>query len=253
METFRRRVRLLKLKTCHRISSLPLKEPYSAHYQALSFYFVATFVTPVSLRPLPLLNTRPPLIGRLTHAWASTANNKGAAVLNQFQSDKPDNEWHDVMSRCHSIKGGATDEAFRRSVFCGILCVLPQSFDGGMLLCFQTTWRTGGRWCWRTNPCGPSAPARRPRPNRWRWLTASTFFANSPDATRSVNQRRMTHVVLFIVAAWCVSCDGGCVQGFSIDSSRSSSSSMNSHEGVCRIFKRLKMSWILWILAPNSL
>ena len=142
--------------------------------------------------------------------------------------------------------------------FSVILCVLPlnesplctfQSSDGGMLLCFQTTWRTGGRWCWRTNLFGPSAPARRPRLNRWRWLTASTFTANSSDATRSVNQRRMTHVVLFIVAAWCVYCDGGDVFRVSTSTPADPVPPVWTHlrlhiqlQGVCRFFKRLKMS-----------
>ena len=40
------------------------------------------FLAPVSLRPL-LLDTQSPLIGQLTYAWASTANNS-AAQLNQF-------------------------------------------------------------------------------------------------------------------------------------------------------------------------
>ena len=32
----------------------------------------------------PLLNTLSPIIGQLTHVWASTTNNNRAAVLNQF-------------------------------------------------------------------------------------------------------------------------------------------------------------------------
>ena len=75
----------------------------------------------VSLRLL-LLNNQSALIGQLQHAWASTADNNRAAVLNQFLHAKLAaghklykcvTRWHSVMSQIHRIKGGTTDEAFQ--------------------------------------------------------------------------------------------------------------------------------------------
>ena len=68
-------------------------------------------------KPL-LLNTRSALIGPLTHAWASTANNNRAAVLNQ-PSVNYANVWYSDDVWCHRSEGGTTDEAFRSNVFCG--------------------------------------------------------------------------------------------------------------------------------------
>ena len=64
-------------------------------------------------KPL-LLNTQQALIGPLTHAWASTANNNRAAAGVNYA-----NVWHADVVWCHRTEGGTTDEAFRSSVFCG--------------------------------------------------------------------------------------------------------------------------------------
>ena len=70
-----------------------------------------------------LLNTQSALIGQLTYAWASTANNNRAAVLNQclhaklparHKSCKWMSWWHSVMSWSHRIRGGITFEAFKQ-------------------------------------------------------------------------------------------------------------------------------------------
>ena len=71
-------------------------------------------------------NSQSPLIGQLPHAWLSTINNSRAAVVKQFTRAKPAARhklcacmtWcHSLMSPSHSIKGGTTDEAFKKQCF----------------------------------------------------------------------------------------------------------------------------------------
>ena len=109
-----------------------LKKTYHAHFwhalmlgkslhffhpvQCCSNVFILkrpVFLAPVSLRPL-LLNTQSTLIGQLTHAWASTANNNRAAVLNLC---KCVTWWCTLMSQSHGNRGGATDEVFQEQCF----------------------------------------------------------------------------------------------------------------------------------------
>ena len=81
---------------------------------------------PISVKPL--MNTQSALIGQLTHAWTSTANNKRAAELNQLlhakQAAWPElckyvKWWCSVMSQSHGIKGGTTDKAFQEQGILG--------------------------------------------------------------------------------------------------------------------------------------
>ena len=90
--------------------------PQTVHCSALA---------PVSLRP-SLLNTQSALIGRLTHAWDSSANNSRAAVLKKLllanlaanhKLSKRLTRWRSVMSHSPKIKGGTTEEAFQEQWF----------------------------------------------------------------------------------------------------------------------------------------
>ena len=70
----------------------------------------------------PRLNTQSALIGQLTYAWASTATNNTAALLDQWFCAKLAARyklnckcksvtlWHSVMSQSHVIKDGTTDK-----------------------------------------------------------------------------------------------------------------------------------------------
>ena len=69
-----------------------------------------------------LPNTQSALIGHITHAWTSTANNNGVAVRNQFlrailatlhELCEWDTWWSSLMSQSHRIKGGTTDNVFQ--------------------------------------------------------------------------------------------------------------------------------------------
>ena len=84
-------------------------------------------LAPVSLRPL-LLNTQSPLIGQLTHAWTSTANNNRAAVPNRFLHAKQEAMLYimqmcDIMTWCDVTRSrnkrrDYRKRRFRSSVFC---------------------------------------------------------------------------------------------------------------------------------------
>ena len=77
----------------------------------------------------PSLNTQSALIGQLTYAWASTATNNKAAVLNQLFCAKLAARhklnckcksvtlWHSEMSQSRVIKGRTTDEASQEQFF----------------------------------------------------------------------------------------------------------------------------------------
>ena len=100
--------------------------------KTISFQFVqcsSSVLAPVSLRPR-LLNTKPALIGQLTHTWASTANNNRAAVLHQFLRVKvaKRHKW------CWCVTLLTTDEVF----FC---------WCGHFLLETSFTWTTNLEQC----------------------------------------------------------------------------------------------------------
>ena len=72
---------------------------------------------PVSLRP-SLLNVQSALIGQLTHAWSSTANNNWAALLNQFLGAKLVIR-HKLCKCVTELKAGLLARCLRSRVFCG--------------------------------------------------------------------------------------------------------------------------------------
>ena len=110
---------------------------------------------PVSLRPL-LLNTHCPLIGQLTHAWASTASNNTAVVLNQILLAKSAvclklrkyvTRWSRVMSQSHVIKGRTTDEALKGLCFLwGERSEEREASVGADLFNFKDIWHAITLW-----------------------------------------------------------------------------------------------------------
>ena len=65
---------------------------------------------------LSVFNTQSSFIGRLTQAWASTANSNRSAALKQFLRATlaaSVTQWRGVMSQSHRIKGGTAEEAFQ--------------------------------------------------------------------------------------------------------------------------------------------
>ena len=114
-----------------------LKETYYSQFQIHNFilgytyhWFTCLCCSSVALLWLKHSILAPPtswtpilLIGQLTHAWPSTANNNRAAVLNKFlcaklaaryKFCKYKTRWGSVMSQSHRIKPG---EVFQEQCF----------------------------------------------------------------------------------------------------------------------------------------
>ena len=111
---------------------IPLKETYNAPFHVLILFCVINrtalnalvFQKLSVLAParLLLLNTKFPLIGQPTHAWASSANNSANPVLCAILAARQKwckcvTWWRSVMSQSHQINGGTTDEEFQAQCF----------------------------------------------------------------------------------------------------------------------------------------